>query len=42
MQIMFAIIFSFARMGVGPYLTFVTLRADNPFLIKARTSYNLF
>ncbi|KAJ4818066.1 hypothetical protein LUZ62_030632 [Rhynchospora pubera] len=34
-DIMFAVTFSLARMGVGPYLTFVTLRADNPFLIKA-------
>ncbi|XP_078174734.1 TRAM, LAG1 and CLN8 (TLC) lipid-sensing domain containing protein [Carex rostrata] len=39
-DIMFAVIFSLARMGVGPYLTFVTLRADNPFLIKA-TAFGL-
>lgn len=36
MQIMFALIFSVARMGVGPYLTYVTLRADNPFVIKVQ------
>ncbi|KAJ4840111.1 hypothetical protein Tsubulata_035321 [Turnera subulata] len=31
----FAVIFSFARMACGPYLTWVTLSADNPFIIKA-------
>lgn len=34
MKIMFAITFSLARMGCGPYLTTVTLTADYPFLIK--------
>lgn len=34
-DILFAVIFSFARMIGGPYLTFVTLSASNPFLIKA-------
>ncbi|XP_050267551.1 uncharacterized protein LOC126712308 isoform X1 [Quercus robur] len=34
-DILFAIIFTFARMGGGPYLTYVTLVANNPFLIKA-------
>ncbi|KAK7819149.1 hypothetical protein CFP56_040658, partial [Quercus suber] len=33
--ILFAVIFTFARMGGGPYLTYVTLVANNPFLIKA-------
>lgn len=33
-DVMFAIIFSFARMGVGPYLAYVTCTADNPMLIK--------
>ncbi|KAJ4964129.1 hypothetical protein NE237_024068 [Protea cynaroides] len=34
-DILFAVIFSFARMVGGPYLTYVTLSADNPLLIKA-------
>ncbi|XP_044511874.1 TLC domain-containing protein 5-like [Mangifera indica] len=34
-DILFAVIFSLARMGCGPYLTFVTLSANNPVLIKA-------
>ncbi|XP_030955680.1 TLC domain-containing protein 5-like isoform X1 [Quercus lobata] len=34
-DILFAVIFTFARMGGGPYLTYVTLVANNPFLIKA-------
>ncbi|GAA0146149.1 hypothetical protein Leryth_024428 [Lithospermum erythrorhizon] len=34
-DIMFAGIFTFARMVGGPYLTYVTLYADNPLLIKA-------
>lgn len=34
-DIAFAVIFSIARMVGGPYLTFKTLSADNPFLIKA-------
>ncbi|WRX31081.1 TRAM/LAG1/CLN8 homology domain - like 7 [Theobroma cacao] len=34
-QITFAVIFSLARMVGGPYLTFVTLSANNPILIKA-------
>ncbi|KAG8377836.1 hypothetical protein BUALT_Bualt08G0075000 [Buddleja alternifolia] len=34
-QVGFAVIFTFARMGGGPYLTYVTLSADNPLLIKA-------
>ncbi|XP_030955682.1 uncharacterized protein LOC115977797 isoform X3 [Quercus lobata] len=34
-KILFAVIFTFARMGGGPYLTYVTLVANNPFLIKA-------
>ncbi|KAK9271219.1 hypothetical protein L1049_026809 [Liquidambar formosana] len=34
-DISFAVIFTFARMGGGPYLTYVTLSADNPLLIKA-------
>ena len=33
-QILFAVIFTFARMGCGPYLMYVTLAANNPFLIK--------
>ncbi|CAN1163520.1 TLC domain-containing protein 5 [Linum perenne] len=31
----FAAIFSLARMGFGPYLTYVTLTANNPLIIKA-------
>ncbi|KAF3944703.1 hypothetical protein ACB098_01G052500 [Castanea mollissima] len=34
-DILFAVIFTFARMGCGPYLMYVTLAANNPFLIKA-------
>ncbi|XP_022769062.1 transmembrane protein 136-like isoform X2 [Durio zibethinus] len=34
-DITFGVIFSVARMVGGPYLTFVTLTADNPILIKA-------
>lgn len=34
-DILFAVIFSVARMAGGPYLTYVTLSANNPFLIKA-------
>ncbi|BAD81243.1 unknown protein [Oryza sativa Japonica Group] len=34
-DILFAVIFSVARMGFGPYLTYVTVTADNPILIKA-------
>ncbi|XP_022772707.1 transmembrane protein 136-like isoform X2 [Durio zibethinus] len=34
-DITFAVIFSTARMVGGPYLTFVTLTANNPILIKA-------
>ncbi|KAJ7957796.1 TRAM, LAG1 and CLN8 (TLC) lipid-sensing domain containing protein [Quillaja saponaria] len=34
-DISFAVIFTFARMMGGPYLTYVTLSASNPLLIKA-------
>lgn len=34
-DVLFAVTFSAARMGVGPYLTYVTVTADNPILIKA-------
>nr|XP_008389830.1 uncharacterized protein LOC103452117 isoform X2 [Malus domestica] len=34
-DILFAVIFTVARMGGGPYLTYVTLSANNPFIIKA-------
>ncbi|XP_016479030.1 uncharacterized protein LOC107800378 isoform X1 [Nicotiana tabacum] len=34
-DVLFAVIFSCARMVGGPYLTYVTLSADNPILIKA-------
>ncbi|XP_050938320.1 uncharacterized protein LOC103487998 isoform X2 [Cucumis melo] len=34
-KIGFAVIFSFARMVGGPYLTYMTLSANVPFLIKA-------
>ncbi|XP_058088436.1 uncharacterized protein LOC131235312 isoform X1 [Magnolia sinica] len=34
-DIAFAVIFTLARMVGGPYLTYVTLTADNPLLIKA-------
>ncbi|RZC87961.1 hypothetical protein C5167_004141 [Papaver somniferum] len=33
-DISFAVIFSIARMGVGPYITYITLSAENPLLIK--------
>ncbi|PSS19807.1 Transmembrane protein [Actinidia chinensis var. chinensis] len=33
--ISFAILFTFARMVCGPYLTYVTVSANNPLLIKA-------
>lgn len=36
-DVLFAVTFSAARMGVGPYLTYVTVTADNPILIKVRT-----
>ncbi|KAK6938867.1 TRAM/LAG1/CLN8 homology domain [Dillenia turbinata] len=34
-DILFAVTFAFARMIGGPYLTYVTLTANNPLLIKA-------
>ncbi|CAN7124702.1 unnamed protein product [Brassica rapa subsp. narinosa] len=34
-DVCFAIIFSLARMVGGPYLVYVTISADSPFLIKA-------
>ncbi|KAM7514113.1 hypothetical protein LguiA_003696 [Lonicera macranthoides] len=34
-DISFAVIFTVARMIGGPYITYVTLSANNPFLIKA-------
>ncbi|TVU22538.1 hypothetical protein EJB05_32245 [Eragrostis curvula] len=34
-DVLFAVTFSAARMGFGPYLTYVTVTADNPLLIKA-------
>ncbi|KAJ4702001.1 TRAM, LAG1 and CLN8 (TLC) lipid-sensing domain containing protein [Melia azedarach] len=34
-DVSFAGIFTFARMGCGPYITYVTLSASNPLLIKA-------
>ncbi|XP_043711371.1 TLC domain-containing protein 5-like isoform X1 [Telopea speciosissima] len=34
-DILFAVIFTLARMVAGPHLTYVTLSADNPLLIKA-------
>ncbi|XP_024970904.1 transmembrane protein 136-like isoform X2 [Cynara cardunculus var. scolymus] len=34
-DVSFAAIFTFARMCFGPYLCYVTLSANNPFLIKA-------
>ncbi|MBA0691574.1 hypothetical protein Goari_009195 [Gossypium aridum] len=34
-DVLFAVIFSVARMVGGPYITFVTLTANNPLLIKA-------
>ncbi|KAH7567224.1 hypothetical protein ACOSP7_010990 [Xanthoceras sorbifolium] len=34
-DIIFAVIFTFGRMVAGPYLTYVTLSANNPLLIKA-------
>jgi hypothetical protein len=36
-DVLFAVTFSVARMGVGPYLTYVTVTADYPILIKVRT-----
>ncbi|KAK1360628.1 TLC domain-containing protein [Heracleum sosnowskyi] len=33
-DILFAVIFTLARMGGGPYLTYVTLTADIPILLK--------
>ncbi|KAL1351656.1 hypothetical protein HN51_015549 [Arachis hypogaea] len=39
-DLLFAAIFTFARMVAGPYLTYVTLSANNPFLIKA-TAFGL-
>uniref|UniRef100_A0A2N9I8W6 TLC domain-containing protein n=2 Tax=Fagus sylvatica TaxID=28930 RepID=A0A2N9I8W6_FAGSY len=33
-DILFAVTFTFARMGGGPYLAYVTLAASNPFVIK--------
>lgn len=44
MQVLFAIIFSLARMVGGPCLTYVTLAAGNPLLIKvpwALVNFNL-
>lgn len=35
-QILFAAVFSFARMVGGPYLTYLTLTAGNPPLIKVQ------
>ncbi|KAL9234297.1 hypothetical protein vseg_009182 [Gypsophila vaccaria] len=37
-DVMFAIIFSIARMVGGPYLAYVTLTEDNPLLIKVMAS----
>ncbi|XP_062207760.1 uncharacterized protein LOC133909372 [Phragmites australis] len=34
-DVLFAVTFSVARMGFGLYLTYVTVTADNPILIKA-------
>ncbi|KAM3337868.1 uncharacterized protein LOC107849809 isoform X3 [Capsicum annuum] len=34
-DVLFAIIFTIARMIGGPYLSYVTLSADNPIIIKA-------
>lgn len=34
-DVLFAVIFTLARMCFGPYLCFVTLSAENPILIKA-------
>jgi hypothetical protein len=33
-DVLFAVTFSAARMGFGPYLTYLTVTADNPLLIK--------
>ncbi|KAI0522393.1 hypothetical protein KFK09_004772 [Dendrobium nobile] len=33
-DILFAVIFSLARMVAGPYLTYLTLMAENPILVK--------
>jgi hypothetical protein len=35
-DVLFAVTFSAARMGFGPYVTYVTLTADNPIIIKVR------
>jgi hypothetical protein len=35
-DVLFALTFSVARMGFGPYLTYATVTADNPILIKVR------
>ena len=35
-DVLFALTFSVARMGFGPYLTYSTVTADNPILIKVR------
>ncbi|XP_066311710.1 uncharacterized protein [Miscanthus floridulus] len=37
-DVLFAVTFSVARMGFGPYITYVTVTADNPILIKAMAS----
>lgn len=37
-DVLFGITFSLARMGLGPCLVYVTLTADNPFIIKAMAS----
>ncbi|MED6204242.1 hypothetical protein PIB30_007351 [Stylosanthes scabra] len=37
-DLLFAAIFTFARMVAGPYLTYVTVTANNPFLVKAMAS----
>ncbi|KAK4599851.1 hypothetical protein RGQ29_009775 [Quercus rubra] len=34
-DILFAVIFTFARMGCGSYITYLTVAANNPFVIKA-------
>ncbi|XP_030950594.1 TLC domain-containing protein 5-like [Quercus lobata] len=34
-DILFAAIFTFARMGCGSYITYLTVAANNPFVIKA-------
>ena len=35
-DVLFALTFSVARMGFGPYITYATVTADNPILIKVR------